>query len=475
MHDRGLSRITRPLVIVLVLHCLNVCPLAAQTITNLHHFAPLDSFFINKDGAYPAASLVLSGGTLYGTTSQGGASGSGTIFKVGTNGIGFAVIYTFTASDPTSGTNGDGAFPLAGLVTAGNSLYGTTSGGGSGGNGTVFKVNSDGSGFAALHGFTATDPNTGANNDGAAPSASLVLTNGILYGTATRGGDAGSGTIFKINTDGTGFARLYSFTALDASSGTNSDGAYPLGGLLVSGNSLFGTTYRGGSLGTGTVFRINFDGSAFTKLRDLDGGPRGGLVLLSNTLYGTTESGGTLGGGTVFRINADGTGFTNLENFSGSAGNGPWAGLTVSSNTLYGTTYLGGDLGHGSIFQINVDGSGFRNVYSFGGGSDGDRPQAAVLAAFGLLYGTTSEGGNSGDGTVFSFTPGQSSGQLAIARSGANVILTWPASTLSLQSTTNFVPKAVWTPVTPAPTLVNGQAFVTNPISGTQKFFRLSQ
>src|ERR1700694_5679273 len=191
MHDRGLSRITCPaLVIVIALHCLNV---AAQTLTNLHHFAPLDSFFINNDGAYPAASLVLSSGTLYGTTSQGGATGRGTVFKVGTNGTGFAVIYTFTTSDPTSGTNGDGAFPLAGLVTASNFLYGTTSGGGSGGNGTVFKVNADGSGFAALHAFTATDPNTGANLDGAAPWASLFLTNGILYGTATRGGDADSG------------------------------------------------------------------------------------------------------------------------------------------------------------------------------------------------------------------------------------------------------------------------------------------
>lgn len=60
---------------------------------------------------------------------------------------------------------------------------------------------------------------------------------------------------------------------------------------------------------------------------------------------------------------------------------------------------------------------------------------------------------------------------------GANVILTWPtnATGFALQSTTNLGSLAVWTTNTPEPVIVNGQHAVTNPISGRQKFFRLTQ
>ena len=93
--------------------------------------------------------------------------------------------------------------------------------------------------------------------------------------------------------------------------------------------------------------------------------------------------------------------------------------------------------------------------------------------------GRRSDGGSSGNGTVFSlsFAP-----QLTIIPSGANVILTWPTNVAgfdytgyTLQSTTNLVSSAVWTTNSPAPVVVNGQNTVTNPISGTQQFYRLSQ
>jgi hypothetical protein len=67
--------------------------------------------------------------------------------------------------------------------------------------------------------------------------------------------------------------------------------------------------------------------------------------------------------------------------------------------------------------------------------------------------------------------------QLTIIPSGANVILRWPtnAAGFTLQSTTNLVSPAVWSTVSPAPVIVNGQNTVTNPISGKQQFYRLSQ
>ena len=193
------------------------------------------------------------------------------------------------------------------MVLSGNTLYGTTPFGGSWGNGTVFAVNTDGTGFTNLHSFTAVPPYPGpsTNSDGGAPFARLILGSNALYGTAARGGSSGNGTVFALNTDGTGFTNLHSFTALLSS--TNGDGASPEAGLIVSGNTLYGTAPSGGSSGRGTVFAINTDGSGFTNLHSLAGGdgsgPYAGLLLSGNALYGTAVGGGIAGGsGTVFSL-----------------------------------------------------------------------------------------------------------------------------------------------------------------------------
>src|ERR1019366_1796722 len=111
--------------------------------------------------------------------------------------------------------------------------------------------------FTILHNFTATDPDTGTNSDGAHPLAGLILSGNTLYGTAIAGGSSNPGTVFKINTDGTGFTTLHSFTG-------GGDGIAPFAGLILSGGTLFGTAYYGGSLGQGTVFKVNTDGTGFT-------------------------------------------------------------------------------------------------------------------------------------------------------------------------------------------------------------------
>src|SRR5207253_2528647 len=153
------------------------------------------------------------------------------------------------------------------------------------------------------------------------------------YGTAFSGGASGYGTVFAINTHGTGFTNLHSFTLLPGDS-TNSDGFWPEAGLIVSGNTLYGTAYRGGSSDRGTVFALTTDGSAFTNLHSFtqtsgspptnsDGAyPYAGLILSANTLYGTANRGSRSGGGTVFAVNTSGTGFTNLHNFTAAPYNG---------------------------------------------------------------------------------------------------------------------------------------------------------
>src|SRR5215471_12491148 len=138
------------------------------------------------------------------------------------------------------------------------------------------------------------------NFDGANPNGGLILSNNTLYGTAAAGDSSGVGTVFAFNTDGTGFTNLHSFTG-------GSDGANPIGGLILSGNTLYGTAYSGGSWASGTVFAVNTDGTGFTNLHSFTGGsdganPIGGLILSSNTLYGATRNGGSSGNGTAFSL-----------------------------------------------------------------------------------------------------------------------------------------------------------------------------
>src|SRR6266446_1694376 len=116
--------------------------------------------------------------------------------------------------------------------------------------------------FTILHSFTALNGNT--NSDGALPQTGLILSGNALYGTASYGGSSSNGAVFTVNTDGTGFTNLHSFAALNNS--TNSDGAYPRDALILSGNTLYGTAYQGGTSGAGTVFKINTDGTGFTNL-----------------------------------------------------------------------------------------------------------------------------------------------------------------------------------------------------------------
>ncbi|HAO78404.1 MAG TPA: hypothetical protein DCQ92_05390, partial [Verrucomicrobia subdivision 3 bacterium] len=161
----------------------------------------------------------------------------------------FTTLYSFTAVSG-SGANSDGAWPYAVLILLGNTLYGTTQFGGSSGKGTVFAVSTNGTGFTNLHSFTATSGSLYTNSDGADPWAGLILSGNTLYGTAFRGGSSGTGTVFAVSTDGMGFTNLHSFNS-------SSDGANPFAGLILSGNTLYGTAQFGGSSGTGTVFAVS--------------------------------------------------------------------------------------------------------------------------------------------------------------------------------------------------------------------------
>jgi len=339
----------------------------------------------------------------------------------------FTNLHNFSAISPFPGTNGDGSLPLAGLLLSSNTLYGTTEGGGSSGNGVVFAINIDGTGFTNLYSFAAYNQFTEINSDGGSPRAGLVFSasSNTLYGTTYFGGTSGEGAVFGMSTDGTSITNLHSFSALV--SGENGDGSLPQAGLVLSasGTTLYGTTHAGGSARLGTVFAVNTDGSAFTNLHNFplppspfssansDGSaPCGGLTLSGNTLYGTAAGGGSGTSGTVFALSTDGSMFTNLYSFTAtdsitgdnSDGEEPIASLVLSASaaTLYGTAEHGGTSGMGTVFALNTDGSGFTNLHSFIG-SDGANPVAGlILSPSGtILYGTTQNGGSGSNGTMF--------------------------------------------------------------------------
>jgi uncharacterized repeat protein (TIGR03803 family) len=403
-----------------------------------------------SEGAEPYAGLIVSGDTLYGTTSglgNYGANGNGTVFAVKTNGTGYTNLYSFTALDPTYYTNRDGQSPRGGLVLSGNTLYGTAIYGGSSGKGTVFAVNTDGAGFTNLHSFNGPSGSS-TNNDGNAPWGGLVLSGKTLYGTTAFGSGFDNGTLFKINTDGTGYTNFYNFTPTHYNGNldvfTNSDGANPFAGLILSGD----------------------------------------------TLYGTANNGGTAGSGTVFAVSTNGTGFRTLHSFTlippypphtNSDGSQPYAGLILSGNTLYGTAAYGGASANGTVFAVRTNGTSFTILHSFTAldqtystNSDGANPLAGLTLSGNILFGTAKQGGASDAGTVFSLSLPQP--QLAIVRAGPNVILKWPADAagFALESSTNLVPPAIWEIVSPGPEVINGENVVTNAISGTKRFYQLA-
>jgi len=221
--------------------------------------------------------------------------------------------------------------------------------------------------------------------DGAHPAGGLSHDlAGNLYGTTYRGGTYGFGTVFKLTRSGEK-RRLYSF-------GGNGDGRYPRDGRLArdEAGNLYGTTYEGGAYGYGAVFKVSNAGKE-TVLYSFAGGSDGeyptwgGLSLdPEGNLYGTTW-GGAFGYGTVFKVDKNGTEAV-LYNFAGGEfgpdGAYPYKGLIRdSSNNLYGSTAYGGAFGQEDGFGtvFKVDQTGKETLlYSFHPYPDGGFPSSGL-------------------------------------------------------------------------------------------------
>jgi len=386
----------------------------------------LHSFGSGADGNEPEyGSLILDGaGNLYGTTTYGGAYGCGTVFELSpSEGGGWTetVLHSFNSN----GT--DGWYPQTGLIfdPAGN-LYGTTTYGQ--GYGAVFEMSpSEGGGWTEKVLYNFTGP-----YDGRGPRGLIFDSAGNLYGTTDNGGIycslyQGCGTVFELTPTGGG---NWTETVLH-SFGSGTDGINPLAPLILdAAGNLYGTTSAGGTDGFyGTVFEMSpSEGGGWTEtvlysfghLPDGEGPWTGALTFdAAGNLYGTTIGGGAYRVGTAFELTPNGSGSwteTVLHSFGGGNGNvadgvEPLGGLIVdSAGNLYGTTSQGGSHGQGTVFELAPNRSGGWTetlLHNFIiNGTDGTYPFAGLIfGAAGNLYGTTALSGTYGGGTAFELTP----------------------------------------------------------------------
>ncbi|HLY01873.1 MAG TPA: choice-of-anchor tandem repeat GloVer-containing protein [Candidatus Cybelea sp.] len=366
-------------------------PVAAQLRATGPAYKSLYSFK-GPDGNEPQAGLIAVSGALYGTTTYGGAHGWGTVFKITTAGA-ESVIYAFKGKP-------DGGDPDGSLILVNGQLYGTTNEGGKANDGSVFTVNPSTGKERVLFSFK--------GEDGLKPEGALVAINGTLYGTTTEGGRYRYGTVFAVSASGTERV-LHSFK--DYMDG--GDGAVPEAGLTEVNGALYGMTEYGGTGNSGSIFEVSTSGTEKVIYSFEDGydgaNPSDSLTDLDGTLYGTAEGGYA---GSVFKVSTSGA-LSVLYDFKGAPdGALPEAGVLALNGTTYGTTIHGGSssyyclatAGCGTVFAISASGTE-TVLYRFKGIRDGAFPVANLTALKGVLYGTTSAGGEKRIGTVFEVTP----------------------------------------------------------------------
>ena len=355
-------------------------------------YKSLYSFKAGQDGGWPEAGMTAMSGALYGTTSGGGVHGRGTVFKITAAGV-ESVVYAF-------GDKPDGAVPEASMMLLNGQLYGTTDEGGSANDGTVFTVNPLTGKERVILSFK------GAN--GANPQGGLVAIGGTLYGTTSVGGRYRYGTVFSASTSGAERV-LHSFK--DYMNG--GDGAVPQASMIDVSGALYGTTEYGGASNNGSIFEASTSGAEKVIYSFQDGAdgahPADNLRAFDGALYGTAEGGYA---GSVFKVGTSGA-LTALYDFKAAPdGALPEAGLVALNGTLYGTTIHGGSssyyclatAGCGTVFSVSTSGTE-QVLYRFRGIKDGAFPQANLTMLNGVLYGTTYGGGAKRFGTVFEVTP----------------------------------------------------------------------
>ncbi len=364
------------------------------------------------DGAQPYSGVTIKSDTLYGTTHSGNEGTNwGDVYELRRHGSSwiFRGIQLFDGtleSKPVFGPDG--------------TLYGTSPNNISQMlNGYVYNLTPPVSAFCNAircpwnvhfpYSFT-------GGTDGTAPRYGALVFDqaGSMYGTTSSGGSGGNGTVYKLTRSGGNWTEqtLYGFSG--------PDGSAPFNGLVLDAvGNLYGTTVQGGQNGFGVVFELSPSGGGWTErvLYSFQNGndgsyPAAGLTFdPSGNLYGATTNGGSGGAGTAFKLTPSGGGwnFNVIQSFVGAHNCGPLGNVSLdSAGNVYGTTLCGGSLGLGNVFKLTASGGGYTytSLYDFTGGTDGRRPISDVaFDSVGNLYGTASAGGRNASGVVWQITP----------------------------------------------------------------------
>ncbi len=280
----------------------------------------------------------------------------------------YTILHNFTG-------NAGGGAPAYGVIrdAAGN-LYGTA-GAAYEPVGVVFKLDPAGA-FTVLHRFSGV----------AHPSSGLIRDSaGNLYGTTDYAGCTSGSSVYKLDAAGN-YTTLYNFSG-------GVDGCHPHGGLILdAAGNLYGTTANGGTLNSGTVFKLDSGGleTVLYSFTD-DAEPYTGVIHDSaGNFYGAARN-------CVYKLDAAGN-FTILHNLDNDSVS---VLIRDMAGNLYGTYYPTDTSGAGVVYKLDVAGN-YSAMYTFTGGADGDLPSSGViLDPAGNLYGITSYGGKGGDGVVF--------------------------------------------------------------------------
>jgi len=365
----------------------------ADSYQRLHEFTYSTNLAIENS---PTGPLLNYNGKLYGTTSVGGNFYNGVLYRLNLDGSGYQVVHEFEDENGYFGR----------LSTFNNQIYGLTDGGYTGtgiSNGTIYKLNPDGTAFQTIHSF--------GSPNGNRPSGSLIKAqDGSLYGLTPYGGSGYSnGIAFRIQPDGTGFSALQWM-------GNGPNQGTAMGSLVQASNgSFYGMNYYGGPAYAGQVFKLitgnpitytTYD--IFCLAPDCSLNPTGSLIVASDgNLYGMTpNTGQSTGEGNIFRVSTSGTNYTLLKKFNGTNGANPAGSLLQAPDGyLYGMTENGGLNGFGVIFKVKMDGTGFQKIFEFGQNINalyGAHPKGSLMSGSdGKLYGMAMAGGSSWGGTVF--------------------------------------------------------------------------
>ena len=378
--------------------------LAGMTITVAHadNLTKLYSFSQNyASGKAPMSKLIQApDGYFYGTTSSGGTTDCGTIFRMSKSGT-VTTLHSFDIQ-----TTGCG--PLGGLFRdSDGAFYGATESSATYAGG-IYKMTIaiiGGSPVATVtpyyvfKGYNTTNP---ALSEPANPYYGELIkgSDGKLYGTTNLGGVNNYGAVYSITIVSSGTPVVTVLHSFNSDSG--GDGYNPYSGVTEgSDGKLYGTTYYGGSNGYGTVYSLGKDGANYTDIHDFGGtdsadgaSPWSQLTKSSSgDLYGTTVYGGGANDGTLYKISSAGI-YSRLYTFDGNAGQFPYSQPIIATDgNLYGTTRNGGSgIGAGVVYKYDL-GANTISVFATFDGTDASSPNAITQGADKSFYGTSESGG----------------------------------------------------------------------------------